>query len=276
MRSRRCRLRQRERGISMGYNNGQRELAPALKRSRAERVRHFALFAALPVGLGALAGGVTLALPGDPGQALRDVFSAAYINGVAAITVAGVLQMWFTMGETQRADYEQARADWERARADNERAKAEAERVKREEERAEAEAQRAILEKERAKREEERAKVYEMRLLLAEERSRTAAVEAARAAVEAASATVNIIAGERGRADAAAAEERAQVEAAIAAASGDERVELQQEQAGREGRRAEYAAQVNQELLHAMRNLNESQQVLNRLLADRNNGHSRQ
>ena len=248
MRSRRCRRRQRERGINMGYNNGQRESAPTLKRSRAERVRHFALFAALPVGLGALAGGVTLALPGDPGQALRDVFSAAYINGVAAITVAGVLQMWFTMGETQRADYEQARADWERARADNEQAIAG----------------------------EERAKANEMRLLLTEERSRTAAIEAARAAVEAASATVNIIAGERVRADAAAAEERAQDEAAIAAAAGAERVELQREQAGREGRRAEYAAQVNQELLHAMRNLNESQQVLNRLLADRNNGHSRQ
>ena len=232
----------------MGYNNGQRASAPALKRSRAERVRHFALFAALPVGLGALAGGVTLALPGDPGQALRDVFSAAYINGVAAITVAGVLQMWFTMGETQRADYEQARADWERARADNEQAIAG----------------------------EERAKANEMRLLLTEERSRTAAIEAARAAVEAASATINIIAGERVRADAAAAEERAQAEAAIAAASGAERVELQREQAGREGRRAEYAAQVNQELLHAMRNLNESQQVLNRLLADRNNGHSSQ
>ena len=248
MRSRRCRRRQREHGINMGYNNGQRELAPTLKRSRSERIRHFALFAALPVGLGALAGGVTLALPGDPGQALRDVFSAAYINGVAAITVAGVLQMWFTMGETQRADYEQARADWERARADNEQAIAG----------------------------EERAKANEMRLLLTEERSRTAAIEAARTAVEAASATVNIIAGERVRADAAAAEERAQVEAAIAAASGAERVELQREQAGREGRRAEYAAQVNQELLHAMRNLNESQQVLNRLLADRNNGHSRQ
>ena len=232
----------------MGYNNGQRESAPTLKRSRAERVRHFALFAALPVGLGALAGGVTMALPGDPGQALRDVFSAAYINGVAAITVAGVLQMWFTMGETQRADYEQARADWERARADNEQAIAG----------------------------EERAKANEMRLLLTEERSRTAAIEAARAAVKAASATINIIAGERVRADAAAAEERAQDEAAIAAASGEERVELQREQAGREGRRAEYAAQVNQELLHAMRNLNESQQVLNRLLADRNNGHSRQ
>ena len=255
MRSRRCRQRQRERGINMGYNNGQRELAPALKRSRSERIRHFALFAALPVGLGALAGGVTLALPGDPGQALRDVFSAAYINGVAAITVAGVLQMWFTMGETQRADYEQARADWERARADNERAK---------------------REEERAKAEEERAKVYEMRLLLTEERSRTAAIEAARTAVEAASTTVSIIAGERVRADAAVAEERAQDEAALAAASGAERVELQREQAGREGRRAEYAAQVNQELLHAMRNLNESQQVLNRLLTDRNNGHSRQ
>ena len=239
----------------MGYNNGQRELAPTLKRSRSERIRHFALFAALPVGLGALAGGVTLALPGDPGQALRDVFSAAYINGVAAITVAGVLQMWFTMGETQRADYEQARADWERARADNERAK---------------------REEEGAKAEEDRAKVYEMRLLLTEERSKTAAIEAARTAVEAASTTVSIIAGERVRADAAAAEERAQAEAAIAAAAGDERVELQQEQAGREGRRAEYAAQVNQELLHAMRNLNESQQVLNRLLADRNNGPSRQ
>ena len=239
----------------MGYNNGQRELAPTLKRSRAERVRHFALFAALPVGLGALAGGVTLALPGDPGQALRDVFSSAYINGVAAITVAGVLQMWFTMGETQRADYEQARADWERARADNERAK---------------------REEEGAKAEEERAKVYEMRLLLTEERSRTAAIEAARAAVKAASATVSIISGERARADAAAAKERAQDEAALATASGAERVELQREQAGREGRRAEYAAQVNQELLHAMRNLNESQQVLNRLLADRNNGHSRQ
>jgi len=253
----------------MGYNNGQRELAPTLKRSRAERVRHFALFAALPVGLGALAGGVTLALPGDPGQALRDVFSAAYINGVAAITVAGVLQMWFTMGETQRADYEQARADWERARADNERAKAEAQRAVLEEERAKAE-------EERAKAEEERAKVYEMRLLLTEERSRTAAIEAARTAIEAASATVSIIAGERVRADAAAAKERAQDEAALAAASGAERVELQREQAGREGRRAEYAAQVNQELLHAMRNLNESQQVLNRLLTDRNNGHSRQ
>ena len=239
----------------MGYNNGQRESAPTLKRSRSERIRHFALFAALPVGLGALAGGVTLALPGDPGQALRDVFSAAYINGVAAITVAGVLQMWFTMGETQRADYEQARADWERARADNERAK---------------------REEEGAKAEEERAKVYEMRLLLTEERSRTAAIEAARAAVKAASATVSIISGERARADAAAAKERAQDEAALAAASGAERVELQREQAGREGRRAEYAAQVNQELLHAMRNLNESQQVLNRLLADRNNGHSRQ
>ena len=73
------------------------------------------LFAVLPACCGALAVGVTLALPGDADAASpRALFSVCLINGIAAFTLPGVIQVWFTMGETKRANQERERADRER------------------------------------------------------------------------------------------------------------------------------------------------------------------
>ncbi len=87
------------------------------------------LFALLPACCGALAVGATLVLPGGGDAAApRDLFSACLINGIAAFTLPGVIQVWFTMGETRRANQERERADRDREllvlaqeRADRER-----------------------------------------------------------------------------------------------------------------------------------------------------------
>ena len=142
----------------MGYNWSESESDGAGNRRSSRRIKDFALFAALPIGLGAVAAGVTLALPVAPDDSLRDAFDSAYINGVASITVAGVLQVWFTMGETRRANEERTRADWERARADEARARAEEERQRTEEERARAEEERARAEEERQRANEAEAR----------------------------------------------------------------------------------------------------------------------
>lgn len=80
-------------------------------------LRDIVLFAALPLALSALAVGVTLALPGGPDASPRKLFSNCLINGIAAFTLAGVIQVWFTMGETRRADWERTRADQATERA---------------------------------------------------------------------------------------------------------------------------------------------------------------
>ena len=80
-------------------------------------LRDIVLFAALPLALSALAVSVTLALPGGPDASPRKLFSNCLINGIAAFTLAGVIQMWFTMGETRRADWERTRADQATERA---------------------------------------------------------------------------------------------------------------------------------------------------------------
>ena len=87
-------------------------------------LRDIVLFAALPLVLSALAVGVTLALPGSPDTSPRKLFSNCLINGIAAFALAGVIQMWFTMGETRRADWERARADKATERADQATARA--------------------------------------------------------------------------------------------------------------------------------------------------------
>lgn len=69
------------------------------------------LFALLPACCGALAVGATLALPGSADAASpRALFSACLINGIAAFTLPGVIQVWFTMGETRRANQERERS----------------------------------------------------------------------------------------------------------------------------------------------------------------------
>lgn len=80
-------------------------------------LRDIVLFAALPLALSALAVGVTLALPGGSDASPRKLFSNCLINGIAAFTLAGVIQVWFTMGETRRADWERVRADQATERA---------------------------------------------------------------------------------------------------------------------------------------------------------------
>ena len=80
-------------------------------------LRDIILFAALPLALSALAVGITLALQGGPDASPRKLFSNCLINGIAAFTLAGVIQVWFTMGETRRADWERARADQATERA---------------------------------------------------------------------------------------------------------------------------------------------------------------
>lgn len=71
------------------------------------------LFALLPACCGALAVAATLALPGGADTAAaspRALFSASLINGIAAFTLPGVIQVWFTMGETRRANRERERS----------------------------------------------------------------------------------------------------------------------------------------------------------------------
>ena len=78
------------------------------------------LFALLPACCGALAVAATLALPGGADAAAaspRALFSACLINGIAAFTLPGVIQVWFTMGETRRANQERELAVAERERS---------------------------------------------------------------------------------------------------------------------------------------------------------------
>ena len=140
------------------------------------------LFAVLPACCGALAVGVTLALPGDAESASpRALFSVCLINGIAAFTLPGVIQVWFTMGETKRANQERELAVAERERADQAEERADQER-----EIAVEERKRADQERERARRLEERARQAEMEL--AETRARQAEERALQAETELAAA----------------------------------------------------------------------------------------
>ena len=113
------------------------------------------LFALLPACCGALAVAATLALPGGADTAAaspRALFSASLINGIAAFTLPGVIQVWFTMGETRRANQERERAnrEQERATAERELAVAEQGRAVAERELAVAERELAVAERERS------------------------------------------------------------------------------------------------------------------------------
>ena len=114
------------------------------------------LFALLPACCGALAVGATLVLPGGGDAAApRDLFSACLINGIAAFTLPGVIQVWFTMGETRRANQERERARQAEERADRERAGRERELLALAQERADRERELLALAQERADRERE-------------------------------------------------------------------------------------------------------------------------
>ena len=114
------------------------------------------LFALLPACCGALAVGATLVLPGGGDAAApRDLFSACLINGIAAFTLPGVIQVWFTMGETRRANQERERARQAEERADRERADRERELLAVAQERADRERELLALAQERADRERE-------------------------------------------------------------------------------------------------------------------------
>ena len=127
------------------------------------------LFALLPACCGALVVAATLALPGDAATASpRALFSVCLINGIAAFTLPGVIQVWFTMGETKRANQER-----ELAAAEREIAAAERERADQAEERAEAERKRARqseseLAETRVKMAELQAEMSDLRRLLDE------------------------------------------------------------------------------------------------------------
>ncbi len=110
-----------------------------------------------PLCLSGAVVGITLALPGGAQTVPRGLFTNCLINGIAALALAGVIQVWFTMGETRRANWEREQAARERARADQEREQAaqEREQTARERQRADQERQRA--DEERAARERERA-----------------------------------------------------------------------------------------------------------------------
>ena len=101
----------------MEYNENEDNPAEAGE-SEGSRLRELTLFSALPLCLGAAVIVVTLALPGSSDTTPRALFSNCLLNGVAAIALSGVIQVWFTMGETRRADRERSRADRESARAD--------------------------------------------------------------------------------------------------------------------------------------------------------------
>ena len=130
------------------------------------------LFAVLPACCGALAVGVTLALPGDAESASpRALFSVCLINGIAAFTLPGVIQVWFTMGETKRANQERERADRERDLAIAERELAVAERKRADQERERARQSEAELAETRIKMVELEAGMAELRRLLDERTS---------------------------------------------------------------------------------------------------------
>ena len=139
------------------------------------------LFALLPACCGALAVGATLVLPGGGDAAApRDLFSACLINGIAAFTLPGVIQVWFTMGETRRAKQAEEHAEREREllvlaqqRADRdrellvvaqERADRERELLAVAQERADRERELLAVAQERADRERERARQAESEL----------------------------------------------------------------------------------------------------------------
>ena len=121
----------------MEYNEHESDPTEAGE-SEDSRLRELTLFSALPLCLGAVVIAVTLALPGSSDTNPRALFSNCLLNGVAAVALSGVIQVWFTMGETRRADRERARADRETARADRERARADQERARADQERAQA------------------------------------------------------------------------------------------------------------------------------------------
>ena len=101
----------------MEYNEGEIDPAEA-NEPEGSRRRDLTLFAALPLCLGAAVIAVTLALPGSTDTTPRSLFSNCLLNGVAAIALSGAIQVWFTMGETRRADRERSRADRETVRAE--------------------------------------------------------------------------------------------------------------------------------------------------------------
>lgn len=130
------------------------------------------LFAVLPACCGALAVGVTLALPGDAESASpRALFSVCLINGIAAFTLPGVIQVWFTMGETKRANQERELAVAERERADQERERADQERERADQERERARQSESALAETRIKMAELEAGMAELRRLLDERTS---------------------------------------------------------------------------------------------------------
>ena len=127
------------------------------------------LFALLPACCGALAVAATLALPGDAATASpRALFSVCLINGIAAFTLPGVIQVWFTMGETKRANKEREIAVAERERADRERELAIAERELAIAERQRANQSEAELAETRVKMAELQAEMSDLRRLLDE------------------------------------------------------------------------------------------------------------
>ena len=52
------------------------------------------------------------------------MFTNCLLNGIAAFALAGVIQEWFTTGETRRANWERSQAAREREQADRERERA--------------------------------------------------------------------------------------------------------------------------------------------------------
>ena len=123
------------------------------------------LFALLPACCGALAVGATLALPGDAESASpRALFSVCLINGIAAFTLPGVIQVWFTMGETKRANQERERSILAEERADQERERADQVRER-------ARQSEAELAETRVKMAELQAEMSELRRLLEERTS---------------------------------------------------------------------------------------------------------
>ena len=130
------------------------------------------LFALLPACCGALAVAATLALPGDAATASpRALFSVCLINGIAAFTLPGVIQVWFTMGETKRANQAEERADRERDLAIAERELAIAERERANQERELARQSAAELAETRVKMAELQSEVSDLRRLLDERAS---------------------------------------------------------------------------------------------------------
>ena len=82
------------------------------------------LFAVLPLGLGAAVVVITLTLPGGLATSPRDLCANCLFNAISAFALAGVIQVWFTMGEIRRANFERERAEGERESAQWERERA--------------------------------------------------------------------------------------------------------------------------------------------------------